>query len=95
MALTFASPDLAFCMATKRRSTFDRERCRVLKLLDAHQGNFEELGEWGGHLYIRLRNMIANGVDLDKEMELPIDERVMFFHWPDEEEEGNDCPPAA
>lgn len=73
----------AWGMATKRRNPVRQERRRVLQLMKAHRENFRVLGDWGEHLYVRLTNMIRSGVDLEAEMKLPIDERVMFFHWPD------------
>lgn len=68
-----------------------KERRRVLLLLQAHEGNFRELKSdsdsvfnASSHLFTRLVNMIAGGSDLEEEMKLPPEERVMGFHWPDE-----------
>lgn len=52
----------------------------MLRLMKSHRKNFQELGDRGDHLYCRLTNMIRGGVDLEKEMKLPIEERIMFFH---------------
>ena len=70
----------------KRANAAERERQRILKLLESHKGNFYELGDWGSMLYTRLWNLINSGVDLVEEMDLPPEDRAMGFHWPDEEE---------
>jgi hypothetical protein len=53
------------------------ERRRVVELLDAHKADL-------GMLHIRLVNLVNNGVDLQKEKKLPIEERASGFHWDDE-----------
>lgn len=53
------------------------ERRRVLKILASHES-------WLGIVFYRLMNAVANGLDLDEEMKLPIEERAIGFHWPDE-----------
>lgn len=60
-----------------------KERRRVLKLIQAHESSFDETN--AGGLYIRLMNIISGGLDLDEEMKLPIEERAMFFNWPDDD----------
>lgn len=60
------------------------ERRRVLQLIESHRASLLSGSRaWAAKVLTRLENCIRNGLDLEEEMELPIEERAMFFHWPD------------
>jgi hypothetical protein len=53
------------------------ERRRVMLLIESHKDGL-------GPLYVRLSNIIANGLDLEAEMERPPEDRASGFTWPDQ-----------
>ena len=68
-----------------------KERRRVLLILQSHESSFRELKSdsdgvfhASSHLFTRLMNTIAGGLDLEEEMKLPPEERAFGFNWPDE-----------
>lgn len=55
----------------------DRERARVLSILESHRSWIGEMG------YFRITNLINSEFSFEDEMKLPIEERAFGFHWPD------------
>lgn len=56
-----------------------KERKRVLAIIESHKS-------WLPDIYPRLYNLINSGFDFEEEMKLPVEERVMGFHWPDDDD---------